>query len=127
MSFPLGAGARLPRVLRHPRADLDHIERQHFGIPGDNLGEPMHHDLALSQPRGCPLAPNEPVGQEHLDDLHDGLWWRQEVDIDRCPRVRVNRHRDAPADRVRNPSAAEGAHDRSKFLEQVRHAGLGGR
>ena len=111
MSFPVGAGARLPRGFGRAGPDLDHVEHQHVGVSRDDLRQAMHHDLARSQSRGRPLAADEPMGQERLDDLLDGIRRRQEVDIDRRPRIRVDRHRDAATDRVRNPRAAEGAHD----------------
>ena len=100
---------------------------EHLRVPGDDLGEPVHHDLALGQPNGCSLSSNEPVRQERFDDLLDRVRRCQEVDIDRRSRVRVDGHRDAPTDRIRNARGAQDAHDGSKLLEEIRHAALGER
>ena len=97
------------------------------GSPADDLGESVHHDLTLGQPNGCALSSNERVGQERFDDLLDRVRRCQEVDIDRRSRVRVDGHRDAPTDGIRNARGAQDAHDGSKLLEKIRHTALGER
>jgi hypothetical protein len=49
-------------------ANLDHVEHEYLGVPGHDLGESMHHDLALGQPRGNGLSLNEPVRRERSVD-----------------------------------------------------------
>src|SRR5436309_585701 len=121
MPSPFGAGARLPRLGGHSWLDFDHVESQHLRVYGDDLGEPMHHDFALGEPRGRSFASDEPEGHDRIDDLRHSVWRRQEVDIDRRSRVRVDGHRDSPTDRIRDTSAGEHTHDGSKLLEEVRH------
>ena len=84
------------RALSRRGANLDHVEHEHLGVSGHDLGESMHHDLALGQPRGHGLSLNEPVRRERPGDRGKNGRRRQEIDIDGRPRAGVDGHRDSP-------------------------------
>src|SRR6266542_3165978 len=123
--LPLGIDTSLPCTLCRAGANLDHVQHEYLRVPWHDLGESMHHDLALGQPRGHGLSPNEPVGRERRGDRRKNGRRGQEIDIDGRPRAGVDGHRDSPADRVGHTSSAEGRHYGPKFLVEVGHASLG--
>jgi class 3 adenylate cyclase len=118
--------ATVPCLRRDAGLNLDDVHHHQVGIPGHDLRQAVHDDLASGQACRGGLAPPVSERGERVDKRGDGLGWHEEVDVDRGARPRVDGHREPAAHGERHRGLGKSGHDGPKLLEEIGHVRLQG-
>ena len=118
--LPANALARLPH-RREGRGDDEKVQAQQVSGLGVGLRQAMDLDDILPDLEGTGLDPIALLPC-HLLGAFDLFDWKEEIDVNGCPRARVDREREPAADGIVHVPPLESIQKSAELIDEIQHS-----